>query len=1225
MDETKDETIEDKQKNGKDDDYPDPPILSPVATMDCDKITSSSDKEKQLDTPPPAELVINKDDCVSADNIKQFPDESKKKSSKMKKGNFEYQFQLRQYHIVKGQKLFKCDICAGTYRYAFSLKRHFLRNHINYKYLSKADISNCNINVSLISDNYKRLNNNNEQEIIKEKSLFNESSNTLTENSQIMFPSLYSCYLCWEYFHNKTDLKNHIENHSVIVKQKEFKCDKCEIKFTLKKNLLRHLAGHNNEKTFICKYCSKQFLTLSSQKKHERIHEGKKSYRCIYCASIFTCNSELIEHTENQHKNFYHPCNVCSKFFDSEQSLSEHIEQHVELPSSNNSPKSKIFLNEEDKSFIYGDDALEMTDICNKFDYTCTVCKKKFMSYVNMCRHRRLAHQNSAKKRGRPQKSKINKIENDDKIIFNALPERSESEFYMNIAQKISDNLVNYIDGNFLQIKQYSDTNSLDDSLLNNEINISWDAYNFPPSFDYHQVEMSEPEPEKVSADSDCDNLNCENSYNENISISINFPKDSLNLNDEKYLELENENNKISYGEETNNNRQLIGQTIPLTYICCACVERFHSIVAIEEHKINNHPNVFCTHIEIEGEKNVPPEFCKQFCNPVGLLKRYIVPSLDAQENNGLTCTKCKMVFNSVSDLHLHILECGGDDNFKQYKGENYGRKKGVRKKRLREVKCQTYSPPKRKYIERSPKTKFIKDDDIEKFDCCMEQEMKENQASHATYSCKDCSKTFNHSSTFERHKRGCRQKLSLDRSSHRKLHMKNVKSAGQHPCPYCKRTFTYLTSLKKHLRDICSKKIKCKSRSNLSNTKNKLECTEQISDKRVENIVEQIDYALENSNFKIEENLDQLSEKKDLKVFEENIKNETESEQKSDSVESDLCSIENAKSDIILENEELLSLKQIQNNENLHNELILESGTLVKPENNLQRGLFPQQRCCPHCLRSFAYLANFRRHVKEVCPVKKQMVKENEENGIKSKCSMPVYNVTTFSVKGKIEDSVIGLLRDQSRQIELMKGTEPEENNPTPSSRFRTFSCKVCHKIFLSLVKMLQHRLSHKLQSDESEDLPKLDLGLMKKLQENSIGNAVYGQRNDQEILNDFDEFLNKPNKELDKEASNELLNISEESNKSLNVENNIRSDNIDFCCEKCGKKFPNNSSKQRHYKLAHKELNNNKNMTSLEVNIYKSSKGKGKKNLLKSTDDTDKQSYSDKGISNQNNDVFS
>ncbi len=57
-----------------------------------------------------------------------------------------FQFEVQPHHIVKsriGRKIFKCDICSSIYRHGFSLKRHFIRNHINYKYVSPTDLLNC--------------------------------------------------------------------------------------------------------------------------------------------------------------------------------------------------------------------------------------------------------------------------------------------------------------------------------------------------------------------------------------------------------------------------------------------------------------------------------------------------------------------------------------------------------------------------------------------------------------------------------------------------------------------------------------------------------------------------------------------------------------------------------------------------------------------------------------------------------------------------------------------------------------------------------------------------------------------------------------------------------------------------------------------------------------------------------------------------------------------------
>ena len=64
----------------------------------------------------------------------------------------EYIFSLEKHMITQGPNgcVYTCDICTGIYKNKFSLKRHYLRNHINYRYLSKADIINCLINLQQV-------------------------------------------------------------------------------------------------------------------------------------------------------------------------------------------------------------------------------------------------------------------------------------------------------------------------------------------------------------------------------------------------------------------------------------------------------------------------------------------------------------------------------------------------------------------------------------------------------------------------------------------------------------------------------------------------------------------------------------------------------------------------------------------------------------------------------------------------------------------------------------------------------------------------------------------------------------------------------------------------------------------------------------------------------------------------------------------------------------------
>lgn len=44
-----------------------------------------------------------------------------------------------------GRRVFRCDVCSGVYRHSFSLKRHYVRCHVNFKYLTKVDIIQCGV------------------------------------------------------------------------------------------------------------------------------------------------------------------------------------------------------------------------------------------------------------------------------------------------------------------------------------------------------------------------------------------------------------------------------------------------------------------------------------------------------------------------------------------------------------------------------------------------------------------------------------------------------------------------------------------------------------------------------------------------------------------------------------------------------------------------------------------------------------------------------------------------------------------------------------------------------------------------------------------------------------------------------------------------------------------------------------------------------------------------
>ena len=67
-----------------------------------------------------------------------------------------FHFEMKDEFIVRnrqGKKLFICDICSGLYKHSFSLKRHYIKHHINHKYVSDADLQSCTVTkVTVISN-----------------------------------------------------------------------------------------------------------------------------------------------------------------------------------------------------------------------------------------------------------------------------------------------------------------------------------------------------------------------------------------------------------------------------------------------------------------------------------------------------------------------------------------------------------------------------------------------------------------------------------------------------------------------------------------------------------------------------------------------------------------------------------------------------------------------------------------------------------------------------------------------------------------------------------------------------------------------------------------------------------------------------------------------------------------------------------------------------------------
>ncbi|XP_076355444.1 uncharacterized protein LOC143249455 [Tachypleus tridentatus] len=446
-----------------------------------------------------------------------------------------------------------------------------------------------------------------------------------------------------------------------------------------------------------------------------------------------------------------------------------------------------------------------------------------------MCRHRRLAHQYIP--RGKQCKNKYGKpIVQNSSALQDSNCGLSEAEFFLTIAEKISENLIHFVDGKSSQIHDGAKKSpSKYKMALKNKV--LWTNYNFPSGFDFsrneevsEEIDKSQPrrtEPEILSEEcnilkaiglkQECDELGEGNE----VSRMDNFSEESGPISDEEVVLNKSETQEIT--ESSVKSNVVEGNII---YICKTCGERFASLKIIEDHKLNNHPNVFCTHIEVEGEKEIPPEICYHLCSPVGKLRSCVVPPLTSTDNSKLHCTKCQETFDSVPDLHLHILECGGDKSFIKYSQKiNKLYKNKIRKRRkygkgiqtyLDEYICTSSYQKKHKKIEKSKKPMW----ELRYAKKSSQQLKTISSDQNDIFTCDGCDIKFNYFAAFQRHKRGCPLKIALEvNSTDSNLSLSNTKTLSQrHSCVRCGRRFTYLARLKKHIKNKCYGKKKQES-----------------------------------------------------------------------------------------------------------------------------------------------------------------------------------------------------------------------------------------------------------------------------------------------------------------------------------------------------------------------------------------------------------------------------
>lgn len=258
-------------------------------------------------------------------------------------------------------------------------------------------------------------------------------------------------------------------------------------------------------------YCGKDFQSMPNMKKHVRFHLGYRA-TCRICSEAFSNVGALRKHTRVSHPDIY------------KAKLIERLEKYGVLKGPDKNALSKEIIDKvnsdrkklkETSEAVNPTESVEKevkTDTCNKkieekeeidheinftadeiddggsrFKFACTVCKKRFSSYINMCRHRRKVHSNENRNRTEQCLTFGRKPRNNPSPVLENPAEIAA--FYANISHNIATNLNCYIDGkpeslktfvDHIKVEGYTGNFGYSGSETDKPLDFTWEKYNFP-------------------------------------------------------------------------------------------------------------------------------------------------------------------------------------------------------------------------------------------------------------------------------------------------------------------------------------------------------------------------------------------------------------------------------------------------------------------------------------------------------------------------------------------------------------------------------------------------------------------------------------------------------------------------------------------------------------------------------------------------------------------------
>lgn len=302
-----------------------------------------------------------------------------------------YVFSIDQSQIRitnNGHKLYSCNVCLGIYQRRGALKKHYLKSHINYHYLTNGDLQ-------IAGFKGERL----EKTIEKWKNA----------KGQIGY---YHCHKCCVSFSTPLELRCHVTNHPSA----------------LQSHALKKVPDIVTKVCELCLYCDKKIENEEDRKSHlSKMHPPKRRcHVCTYCQLNFFDLYTLHKHMCTTHEDVYYGCAECKERFISRELAKNHravclnnlcikLESDVNVKKEQlkeEPPKIEIIelkMDEPEKDYVSEEldyepkkEELKKKEEPKKeepkkkepknYPFFCPDCKKGFTQQPNLARHMSLGH-----------------------------------------------------------------------------------------------------------------------------------------------------------------------------------------------------------------------------------------------------------------------------------------------------------------------------------------------------------------------------------------------------------------------------------------------------------------------------------------------------------------------------------------------------------------------------------------------------------------------------------------------------------------------------------------------------------------------------------------------------------------------------------------------------------------------------------------------------------------